>query len=105
MSVVRDFLRYLFGLAFCAAAFVVCWVAWAGLDDMFGWRLALGGVIASIVVRLNFPAILGLYFYAYNGLGWPQTQSIAFAAPGLLIIAPGVAREVFGLLVGMVARR
>lgn len=105
MGIVRDIFGYLMGLAFCAAALVLCWLAWLGLEDMFGWRWALGGVVVSLLMRINFPVIVGLYFYAYNIMGWPQPQAFAFALPGLLILLPGIAMEVFGLLVGTAARR
>lgn len=105
MDNVKDFCGYLLGLAFCMAALLLCWLAWIGLDDQFGWRWALGGVIIAILVRLNLPVVVGLYFYAHNVLDLQMAESIAFALPGLLIIAPSVATTVLGMLVGTAARR
>jgi hypothetical protein len=105
MDSIRDFFGYLLGVAFCMAAVALCWLAWLGLEDEFGWRWALGGVLLSVVVRINFPVVVGLYFYAYNLLHWPMTEAVGFALPGLLIIAPSVAAAVFGMIVGTAARR
>lgn len=105
MDGLKDFCGYLLGFAFCAAALILCGMAWIGLEDVFGWRWALGGVILGIVIRLNIPVLVGLYFYAHNVLGWPQPEALVFALPGFLIMTPSVAVEVFGLLVGTAARR
>jgi hypothetical protein len=102
---VREFFGYVLGLAFCIAALALCGLAWLGLDDQFGWRWALGGVVLCLMVRVNIPVLVGLYFYALNILGWSQMESFAFALPGLLIIVPSMAVEVFTVLVGAVARR
>lgn len=105
MEGIRDFCGFLLGLAFCAAALILCAIAWVGLNDEFGWRWALGGIVLSALMRINFAVVAGLYFYAFNIMGWPMTDSIVFAVPGMLIIAPGVATSVFGALVGTAARR
>jgi hypothetical protein len=105
MQGVREFLGYVMGLAFCIAALTLCGLAWLGLEDMFGWRWALGGIVLSLMVRINIPVLVGLYFYALNILGWSQMESFAFALPGLLIIVPSMAVEVFSVLVGSMARR
>lgn len=105
MQGVREFLGYVMGLAFCIAALTLCGLAWLGLEDMFGWRWALGGVVLALMVRLNIPVLVGLYLYALNILGWSQVESFAFALPGLLIIVPSMAVEVFSVLVGSMARR
>lgn len=105
MDNVKDLFGYLLGLAFCLAALMLCWLAWIGLEGQFGWRLALGGVVLGVVARINFPVVVGLYFYAHNILDWPMAEAIAFSLPGLLIIAPSVATGVFGMLVGTAARR
>jgi hypothetical protein len=105
MDNVRDFFGYLLGLAFCLAALMLCWLAWMGLENQFGWRWALGGVIVGVLLRINFPVVVGLYFYAHNLMDWPMAESMAFALPGLLLIAPSVATTVFGAIVGTAARR
>ena len=92
-------------MVFCAVAVMLCWIAWLGLDNAFGWKWALGGVALSAAIRINFPVVFGLYFYAERVLGWPMAESIAFALPGLLLILPSVATGVFGFLVGTAARR
>jgi hypothetical protein len=105
MENMREFCGYMLGLAFCAMALVLCAIAWFGLQDMFGWQWAIGGILLSLVVRINFPVVVGLYYYAYNVFGWPMPESIAFALPGLLIILPSVAMSIFGMIVGTAARR
>ncbi|MFZ4690271.1 MAG: hypothetical protein ACOYLS_13610 [Polymorphobacter sp.] len=101
----REFCGYILGLVFCAATVLLCAIAWFGLENMFGWRWALAGIVLSVLVRINFPVVIGLYFYAHNIWDWPMAESIAFALPGLLIIVPSVATGVFSLLVGTAARR
>lgn len=105
MVIVREFFGYLFGLAFCAAALLLCGLAWLGLDGAFGWRWALGGIFLSMIVRINFPVLVGLYCYARMILGWGEIDAVAFALPGLLIVVPSVATMVFGLCVGTAGRR
>jgi hypothetical protein len=105
MQSAREFVGYMLGLAFCIAALTLCGLAWLGLENMFGWRWALGGVVICLVARVNVPVLVGLYLYALNVLGWSQAESFAFALPGLLIIVPSMAVEVFTVLVGSAARR
>ena len=96
---------YVLALAFCLAAMLMCGVAWVGLEDGFGWRWALGGVVVSLLLRINFPVLLGLYLFAHNIWGWPIFESAAFALPGLLLLLPSIAIDVFGALVGTAVRR
>lgn len=105
MGNVRELCGYMLGLAFCVAIAVLCAFAWFGLESAFGWEWAIAGILLSVVVRINFPVVIGLYYYAYNIWCWPMPESIAFALPGLLIIIPSIAIEVFGFIVGTAARR
>lgn len=105
MNIIRDFGGYLLGLAFCVLAFLLCFMAWTGLEVMFGWQWALGGVVLAVLIRVNLPVLVGLYFYATTILGWQQPDAVLFALPGLLIVMPSVAVEVFELLVHTTARR
>jgi hypothetical protein len=105
MENIKDFCGFLLGLAFCAAALILSAIAWVGLENALGWRWALGCVVASLLMRINFAVVAGLYSYASYVLGWPMAESIAFALPGMLIIMPVVATSVFGALVGTAARR
>lgn len=105
MDSVRDIFGYLLGLAFCIGGLVLCGLAWAGLQNEFGWQIALGAVVLSLLIRINFPLIVGLFLYASNIWGWSTIESVAFAAPGLLLLLPSVATEVFTILVGSTARR
>ena len=81
MQGVREFLGYVLGLAFCIAALALCGLAWLGLEDMFGWRWALGGVVVALMVRLNIPVLVGLYFYALNILGWSRWNHLRSRFP------------------------
>jgi hypothetical protein len=105
MDSFREFCGYLLGLGFCLLAVAMCGLAWMGLDDAFGWRLALGGVVVSLLLRINFPIMIGLYLYAHHMMNWGMAESIAFAIPGFLLIIPSIAVEVFGTLVGAAVRR
>lgn len=105
MESARDVLGYMLGLAFCLAALLLSAIAWFGLEASFGWRWALGMVVACMMMRLNIAVFVGLYFYANGVFGWPMADSIGFAIPGLLLITPGIAVGVFTLLVGTPVRR
>jgi hypothetical protein len=105
LETIREFLGYLLGVAFCIGGLVLCGIAWSGIEMEYGWKLALAGVFVSILIRINFPLIVGLYLYAHNIWGWPPPEALAFAAPGLLLLLPSVAMEVFSVLVGAPARR
>lgn len=105
MDTFRDFLGYLLGAVFCMGGLVLCGFAWSGLMTEYDWRLALGAVIVSILIRVNFPLIVGLFLYAHNIWGWSTPEALAFAAPGLLLLMPSVAMEVFSVLVGAQVRR
>ncbi|WP_188761275.1 hypothetical protein [Sandarakinorhabdus glacialis] len=105
MDDLKEFCGYLLGVAFCLMAIALCAAAWVGLEDQFGWRLALGGVALSLLIRINFPLIVGLYLYASNVWGWGMPESITFALPGFLLFMPSIAVEVFGTLVSVAARR
>lgn len=101
----RSFCGYTLGLVFCLAAMAMCAVAWVGLEDEFGWRWALGGVVISVLIRINFPLLVGMFLFAHNIWDWPMLESVAFALPGLLLIMPSIAVDVFGFIVGTAARR
>ncbi|MGL4541516.1 MAG: hypothetical protein ACRCUI_03285, partial [Polymorphobacter sp.] len=62
MQGIREFFGYALGLAFCIAALALCGLAWLGLEDMFGWRWALAGVVVCLLARVNVPVLVGLYF-------------------------------------------
>ncbi len=105
MESVRDLFGYILGLAFCLVAMALCAIAWSGLEATFGWRVALGGVFVSILMRLNFAVFTGLFFYASGILGWPLADSIGFAVPGLMLVTPGVTVAIFSFLVSTPIRR
>ncbi len=105
MQTIREFLGYMLGIAFCIGGLVLCGIAWSGLQMEYGWQWALAGVAVSVLIRINFPLIVGLYLYAHNIWGWSTPEALAFAAPGLLLLLPSVAMEVFNVLVGAPAKR
>lgn len=105
MEAVREFCGYLLALAFVVASVAMCGIAWLGLSDEFGWRVALLAVAASAAIRVNFPLLVGLYLFAFHSWGWSSFQSLAFAAPGLLLLMPSIASEVFAILMGSPTRR
>jgi hypothetical protein len=105
MESIKDFCGFLLGLAFCAAALILSAIAWIGLEGTLGWQWALACIAASLLMRINFAVVAGLYCYGAYVLGLPMAESIAFALPGMLIIMPVVASSIFGALVGTAARR
>ncbi len=105
MDALREFCGYLLGFAFCLAALALCGVAWIGLENQFGWQYSLIGIVACLAIRINFPLLVGLFFYATNVMAWGQLEAVAFASPGLLLLVPSIAAEIFSILLGVTARR
>jgi len=63
-----------------------------------GWAIA--AVIAAFVFRFSLPLTIGSFFGAMNVWGWHWLGALAFAAPGLALMALMVP----GVLAGAIAR-
>ena len=100
----RDIMGYISGIVFCLGGMVLCYLAWLGLSDEFGWRWALAGIGVCLLIRVNIPLLVGLVYFAHNIWGWPLPESVGFAIPGVLFLLPSIATDLFSFLVGTTAR-
>jgi ribose/xylose/arabinose/galactoside ABC-type transport system permease subunit len=76
-------------LAFLALGLVQLVIGYHGLDVQFGSPWALIGAILAFL-RFTPPLIVGIYFGAIDLWGWHPIGAAIFAAPGLLLLIPGI---------------
>jgi hypothetical protein len=68
---------------------VQIFVGYHGLDVQFGSTWAFIGA-ALAFLRFSLPLIVGVYFGAIDLWGWHPVAAAVFAAPGLLLLIPGI---------------
>jgi hypothetical protein len=61
-----------------------------------GWAIA--AVAAALMFRFTLPITIGSFFGAMNVWGWPWFFAALFAAPGLILVVPGVLGMIFSLV-------
>ena len=66
------------------------YVGMLGIEYHFSSFWAYSAVIIAIFLRILLPVTIGSYFGAVDVLGWDWYFALAFAAPGLLFVIPGV---------------
>ena len=76
------------GLALVFCAFVLCVLAWYGLENQFGWQISLAAIAVCLVIRFFAVIPVGVYLFAQHFWGWDMTQSMALAIPSLLLVVP-----------------
>jgi uncharacterized membrane protein YozB (DUF420 family) len=94
MPLFQKLLGYLLAVVFVPFAIAAMWFAWRGLEVGWNWQGALGALLLSVLLRVNLFAPAGTYLYATRLWDLPQIDAILFALPTLLILTPGIAREV-----------
>ena len=80
-----------FGIAQLVAGF-------AGIEHDLGVGWAWGALIATLMFRFTLPMTIGAFFGAMNVWGWHWALAALFAAPGLLLVIPGVLASLFSLV-------
>lgn len=105
MALVREFCGYLLAVALVLIALALCGLAWIGLDAEFGWQVALAAVVAGAVIRVNAALPIGLFLYAGHAWGWDITAAVMFSLPGLMLVLPSTAVNLFTTIVGNPAAR
>ncbi|WP_374379748.1 hypothetical protein [Pseudomonas fluvialis] len=80
-----------FGIAQLAAGF-------AGIEHGIGSVWAWVALFVALAFRFTLPITIGAFFGAMNVWGWHWTLAALFAAPGLLLIIPGVLASIFSLV-------
>lgn len=74
------------------------WLALTGIEHGLGVGRAWGAVIAALMFRFTLPITIGAFFDAMNVWGWHWALAALFAAPGLLLVIPGVLASLFSLV-------
>ena len=84
-------------------AFIVYSVAqiiagFTGIADGIGSIWAWIAIFAALALRITLPITIGAFFGAMNIWGWHWTLAALFAAPGLLLIIPGILASIFSFI-------
>lgn len=79
-----------FGIAQLAAGFV-------GIEAGLGVVWAWVALVAALMFRFTLPITVGSFFGALNVWGWHWAFAALFAAPGLLLVVPGVLASALSL--------
>jgi hypothetical protein len=87
---------FFFGIIAFGIAQIV--VGYLGIDYHLGPLWALAAVVVVFLFRFALPLTIGSFFGAMDVLGWHWVIALAFAAPGLLFIIPGVLSAIVGLV-------
>jgi hypothetical protein len=80
-------------IAFGIAQFIA---GYAGIAHGLGTGWAIAAVIAGFAFRFTLPITIGAFFGAMNVWGWPWIGALVFAAPGLILVVPGVLGSIIG---------
>ena len=96
MAAAREFLGYLMGAIYASVAILMMVMAWMGVDSMFGWQLALGLLVFSLMIRVNLFVLFGAYLFASHVWGFSPLEAVVFMLPGLMFLSPAVITTLFG---------
>lgn len=94
MGVALGFVVFFAILAYGGAQLFVGFV---GIEDGLGMIWAWVALVAALMFRFTLPITVGSFFGAMNVWGWHWAFAALFAAPGLLLIVPGVLAYVLSL--------
>jgi hypothetical protein len=67
-----------------------------GLTDVLGWWAAPIAIFVALYLRITLPITVGVYFAMVNVFEYPWWVGVLVAAPGLLLMIPGIIAEVIG---------
>lgn len=85
-------------IVFLAIGIAQLVAGYAGIAHHLGDFWAVLAVIAALAFRFTLPITIGSFFGAMNVWGWHWIFAAIFAAPGLLLIVPGVIGNLFSLI-------
>lgn len=94
MGVAFGFVAFFAVLAYSGAQLFAGFV---GIEDGLGMLWAWVALVAALIFRFTLPITVGSFFGAMNVWGWHWAAAALFAAPGLLLIVPGVLAYVLSL--------
>jgi hypothetical protein len=98
MAQARELLGYIMGAIFASIALLMMVLAWMGLNDAYSWKMALGLLVFSMIIRVNLFLVAGCYLFAHSVWGFSVFESMIFALPSLMYIAPAVSMPMFGAI-------
>lgn len=94
-------MKYVVGIGalilFLLFAAVQIAAGYAGIDHGLGHLWAVVAVCAALLLRFTLPITVGAFFGAMHLWGWHWPAALAFSAPGLVFVLPGVIPAIFSL--------
>ena len=66
------------------------YLGFVGIESHLGVWAAIAELLAAIFLHFTLPLTIGTYFGAVDVLGWPWWAGVLIAAPGLLLVVPGM---------------
>ena len=85
-------------LAFLAFGIAQLVAGFAGIELGVGSFWAWAALIVALGFRFTLPITIGAFFGAMNVWGWHWALAALFAAPGLLLVIPGVLASIISLV-------
>ena len=91
-------------ISFTAAAVFLAFAAlqiaagYVGIEHGIGLVWAVVAVAAALLMRITLPISIGAFFGAMHAWGWHWPAALAFSAPGLIFVLPGVIPAIFSLV-------
>ena len=85
-------------LAFLAFGIAQLVAGFAGIELGVGSFWAWTALIVALGFRFTLPITIGAFFGAMNVWGWHWALAALFAAPGLLLVIPGVLTSIISLV-------
>lgn len=76
---------------------IATWFGWA---DLVGWGWTIPLLFVSFLMRFMLPITIGTFLCALNVWDWHWVFAALFAAPGLIMMVPGVLLGMIGALRG-----
>ncbi len=77
-------------IAILAFGALQIYAGYLGIEHHIGVGWAVAAVILGVFFRFSLPITIGAFFGAMNVWEWHWLAATAFAAPGLLLLVPGV---------------
>jgi len=89
-----------FGITFLIVGCIQLYVGFLGIEYHWGSTAAVICVVLAFLFRFMLPLTIGTFFGALDVWGWPWYGALAFTAPGLLFVLPGLVAIAIAALSG-----
>jgi hypothetical protein len=84
--------------AFLSFAALQIATGYAGIEHGLGLVWAVVAMAAALLMRFTLPITIGAFFGAMHAWSWHWPAALAFSAPGLVFVLPGVIPAIFSLV-------